>query len=577
MKLRGSLLVIVCCLVVEFCNLPQKDYELLEMTLNVRVAVLATQGISFLLYPFVGHLTEVHLTRYRSLKWSFGMLIFAACAIIVYIGIDLAATNLWKIVIFHHRPTGFLWITIFIVFVIGLGLFQSNAIQFGLDQLLEAPTQKLIAFIHWYYWAQNVGSLITFYAISSGFILTEEIYVITNATTSRSLTNNLSATVVILLLIIMFIILTTILIRLYTAKKHLYIQKAGLNPFKNIYKVLKYSWKHKVPEHRSAFTYWEEDIPRRIDLGKNKYGGPFTNEEVEDTKTFLRILPLLLCLFGYHLAGDGYSATEQLQRTSCPSLPVLLLIVINPLHMSTLVAVVGIPLYRLVIVKVIPRLKNVRMLTKMWIGLYLSLLQVVVYIIVVVNHDTTYWQQHHTYLYLPKAYSASKMCRMIRTGCFYSGNVWHCQQYNDPVDNTYLWFIIPQLLNGLSSLLVSMTVFEFICAQAPRTTQGLLIGLWYATFSIRYLVVSITDSLIIERRSWLIYEGVKGFLILVSLVLFSCVSNRYRYRQRDEIVNVQRMIEDTHERWLDQEEEYEQEREAFYKALSSYESLASSS
>ena len=33
------------------------------------------------------------------------------------------------------------------------------------------------------------------------------------------------------------------------------------------------------------------------------------------------------------------------------------------------------------------------MLTKMWIGLYLSLLQVVLYIIVVVNHDTRYWLQ----------------------------------------------------------------------------------------------------------------------------------------------------------------------------------------
>ena len=133
---------------------------------------------------------------------------------------------------------------------------------------------------------------------------------------------------------------------------------------------------------------------------------------------------------------------------------------------------------------------------------------------------------------------------------------------SEPVDNTYLWFIIPQLLNGLSSLLVSMTVFEFICAQAPRTTQGLFIGLWYATFSIRYLVVGILDNFIIERRSWLICEGVKGFLILVSLVLFSCVSRRYRYRQRDEIVNVQGMIEDTHERWLDQEEEYMQEQRA---------------
>ena len=161
-------------------------------------------------------------------------------------------------------------------------------------------------------------------------------------------------------------------------------------------KVLKYSWNHKIPERRSAFTYWEEDIPPRIDLGKDKYGGPFTNEEVEDTKTFLPILPLLLCLFGYHLAGDGYSAPEQFQRTSCPSLPVLLLITANPLHVSTLVTVVSIPLYRLVIIKMFPRIKNILMLTKMWMGLYLSLLQVVLYIILATNYDIKYWQEHST-------------------------------------------------------------------------------------------------------------------------------------------------------------------------------------
>ena len=48
-------------------------------------------------------------------------------------------------------------------------------------------------------------------------------------------------------------------------------------------------------------------------------------------------LPLLLCLFGYHLAGDGYSALEQLQRTSCPSLPVLL----SCLSLLQLATVVG--------------------------------------------------------------------------------------------------------------------------------------------------------------------------------------------------------------------------------------------
>ena len=82
----------------------------------------------------------------------------------------------------------------------------------------------------------------------------------------------------------------------------------------------------------------------------------------------------------------------------------------------------------------------------------------------------------------------------------------------------------PVFNTGLSSLLVSNEVIR-VLKHVLATTQGLLIGLWYATFSIRYLVVGILDNLIIERRSWLICEGVKVFLILVSLVLFSCVSS----------------------------------------------------
>ena len=232
------------------------------------------------------------------------------------------------------------------------------------------------------------------------------------------------------------------LVLLHKSKRHLYILRAGLNPFKNIYKVLKYSWNHKVPEHRSAFTYWEEDIPRRIDLGKNKYGGPFTNEEVEDTKTFLRILPLLLCLFGYHLAGDGYSAPDQLQRTSCPSPQVLLLVIYSPLHISTLVVVVGIPLYRLIINKCSSYIKKVRMLTKMWMGLYLSLVQVVFYITVVINHDSKYWLKHSSvacFIDRDQNYrntsSPEALCFKIQ---FEHSLYNSCQTTDNPVDNTYL-------------------------------------------------------------------------------------------------------------------------------------------
>ncbi len=65
------------------------------------------------------------------------------------------------------------------------------------------------------------------------------------------------------------------------------------NPLKLIFQVLRYAVKNKYPRLRSAFTYWEDKPYSRIDLGKSKYGGPFTTEQVEDVKTFFRFLALL--------------------------------------------------------------------------------------------------------------------------------------------------------------------------------------------------------------------------------------------------------------------------------------------
>ena len=562
--LPGHVMIVIFSIIFELLNVSRNIHLEQYERSYTKITIIAFLGILFLSYPLLGYIADVCLTRYRTIKCSIIFLIVGCTILLMYLIAIIASLTLGKSPMIDENISKYGIIipslSIIAFIITGVGLFEANAIQFGLDQLLEAPTPKLIAFIHWYYWTHNAVQLVSMYLIIGVTVIEKRPTKYEEQLIGNSVTLSLVA--------ILGLAAVGSLVLLHKSKRHLYILRAGLNPFKNIYKVLKYSWNHKVPQHRSAFTYWEEDIPRRIDLGKNKYGGPFTNEEVEDTKTFLRILPLLLCLFGYHLAGDGYSAPDQLQRTSCPSLPVLLLIVHNPLHISTLVVVVGIPLYRLIINKCSRYIKKVRMLTKMWIGLYLSLVQVVLYIIVVTNHDSKYWSEQGSVGCFLKTrshfrYSSGIVCLKIRFGRHYHS----CESMDNPVDNIYLWFIIPQLLNGLSSLLVSMTVFEFICAQAPRTTQGLLIGLWYATFSIRYLLVGLVDALLFEKTSWLIFEGVKVFLILVSLVLFSCVSRRYRYRQRDEIVNVQGMIEDTHDKWLDQEEEYMQERRAILSGL----------
>ena len=81
--------------------------------------------------------------------------------------------------------------------------------------------------------------------------------------------------------------------------KWLIIEPKSPQSLETIYQVVRFAAKHKAPLNRSAFTYWEEDIPSRIDLGKIKYGGPFTTEQVEDVKTVLRLLVIVLPFFFY--------------------------------------------------------------------------------------------------------------------------------------------------------------------------------------------------------------------------------------------------------------------------------------
>ena len=42
------------------------------------------------------------------------------------------------------------------MWVLTLGLFKANVIQLGMDQLLEASSDQLSSFIHWYYWSSSL-------------------------------------------------------------------------------------------------------------------------------------------------------------------------------------------------------------------------------------------------------------------------------------------------------------------------------------------------------------------------------------------------------------------------------------
>ena len=144
MKLRGS---IICCFLLQFSNLVQKQYtfyNIIVVCIHARLDILSTPtpGVIWLMSTWPG------IVQYTEVWFS------DTCYYYHYLFIAIIC---FHIVISKGGRSAIAWL-------IGIGLFEANAIQFGLDQILEAPTPKLISFIHWYYnWSQHIGELVVFY------------------------------------------------------------------------------------------------------------------------------------------------------------------------------------------------------------------------------------------------------------------------------------------------------------------------------------------------------------------------------------------------------------------------------
>ena len=165
----GCVVVIICSLAMQLSNISQVGFLQKYQDKSSRTAMVIGQGLMFLCFPLLGHLADVRFTRYRTIKGSFvtllvgqgiGMVYLLVAAIVVFaLGDDSFTT---------HVNTAYAVVGVVGagLMIIGEGIFEASAIQFGQDQLLEAPTPKLISFIHWYYWSQNVGQLVLFYTVT---------------------------------------------------------------------------------------------------------------------------------------------------------------------------------------------------------------------------------------------------------------------------------------------------------------------------------------------------------------------------------------------------------------------------
>ena len=555
---KSGYLVILCCALIHMTTLGSDMIFYHMADQDATTIYLVSLVIAYLLYPLLGWMADVYFTRYSFVRASFISTI-AAMGLLIMSGI-LFLTSPERL---YFLLSGFS----IIICLIGLGLFESTAIQFGMDQMLEASSEQLSTFIHWYYWSCYLGQLMILYLILGILAYFSDCSLRLEPTEnlSRKLHSYefvITCTILIACAVIQLLSACCGLGLLIGFKRHLNIDRTGDHPLKLIYQVLKYAWQHKVPEHRSAFTYWEEDIPPRIDLGKHKYGGPFTTEEVEDTKTFLRILILFLSLFGFHLSGHGYSLLDQLTHNQCPSNWVLL-VVGEQLHTTALIVTIGVPFYRLLVRVCRKYLPN--MLKQMGIGLFCCFVKTVTEIII---HSMLAGESrqcsHVDDINIDSCYFLKSQFLSTNGTCSNISQLTNHKFFCHETNNTLILLLIPNILQGLSVLLIFMTTLEFICAQAPLRLKGLLIGIWYASLGGGYVLQLVESAPIFtsKRVMWEIFHEVKAFLIFLSLMLFLCVSKWYRYRLRDEVVNEQFLVEEIYERELTLAEEYERENEA---------------
>ena len=295
--------------------------------------------------------------------------------------------------------------------------------------------------------------------------------------------------------------------------KLLIIEPKSQQSLKIIYKVLKFAAKHKAPLNRSALTYWEEEIPSRLDLGKLRYGGPFTTEQVEDVKTILRLLAVSFTLMVVAVSLCLHPAINI--NTSISYVPNNITIcdwaLITEFSFSSdWFTIMCIVIYEFAIYPVI-RNRLPSILRRIGIASFLTIIFSLVFLILGLVHH------------------------------FYSS------------EQTTTWIadIVYSVSNGLLFPLFLCAVFELVPAQAPYNMRGLFSG--YVTVLIVFsyaLGVGISTYCKHSNCYNVIVYAVKLTLSLLGFILYCLLAHWYKRRVRDDVFSPHRVVEEVYDRYL---------------------------
>ena len=489
------------------------------------LCVYAVNAVIYFIYPLAGFMADNRIGRFITIneatKFLVLLIILEGITFLTdFLILDLEVSFSVQIIYIFEA----VYVLILLLTVVTLALFSANIVQFGVDQLQDSPADHQSLYIYWYVW---VNYVVVFIEMAASIV-----------TTVTKVPGNtyISITYILAGPLISVTILLSIVIIVHCKKHWFLIDSTRSNPYKLVYRVTKFARQHKVPIRRSAFTYCEDDIPTGLDLGKNKYGGPFTTEQVEDVKAFYGILKIVFSLgivFFLDIAsGPLFTMFAHLQYNSLihdtTAGSLIQIIMLKKGMFSSTLVVLGVPVY---ICLIRPYYHcGLNMLKRMGIGIVFFILSVICTFAAEASIHSS---------------SNSTVTQSLDSDWIIADIDLFLGKNQDRI----LVLIPQQCFSALSVLFIYPALYEFICAQSPHSMKGLFIGLIFAVKGFFEFLSSTTFLLFYLLKDSLsnyitVYYTVATAVGVVGLILFVCFARRYKLRERDELCNVHRFAEE---------------------------------
>ena len=504
----------------------------------------AVAFVQVLSYPVGGLMADLYCGRFRTI--FFGLLkIVVGTLLLCVIGILYAINHyeLGKNKVVQHFVLSAGGVVI-LLFLAGLTGFQVNAVQFGLDQMPDASSEELSVFLHWFVWTQSLGELIM------------RLY------GSTLPCNKTMGTTALWFMPLPFLVITASLWVFSCYKRGWFHREpCTQNPYGTVYRVLKFAATHNRPLRRSAFTYSDDEMPSRVEYAKQRFGGPFSTETVEDVKTFLRIVLMLFLItpvFNLELATSFvfplygvHLGTEYIDRnTGCTPEWMLL----QTGNLSFIISVVCIPLYLLFVHPHVPRFIP-KILHRLVLGLALIVVNTALMfgILTIAKYQAIHRREE------PEYNDTQISCMFVAE---LRPNITN-SLLSQPLGFELPVLILPNLLMGIAQSLTYITILEFISAQSPHAMKGLLLGVFYACRGVFVMLGSLATFFFIPKNWW-DTESAKGsvfdcgfsyylthvLLGVVELVVVCVGVRHYHYRKRQERPYDPSYVEDYYHRYV---------------------------